>query len=382
MRLFTASCTLGSRSSRWPKRWDCPICAERCRRTTTRPAWSAPRPRRHSPRTPSTISTPNSTRSSTLSPEKYPNPWNIDTFKNQGIYCRIGSRSFKCNQTSSRTDNYITNDYNLTCFEADGRCNWWIWLDRSSSCQTDVDGERFGIRGQPARSADELHRRPPDHAQHSIRSSHFRSSVTSNSPAHHAQLLFGHHHRYWGRTMLSKVQNLKTKTGCLLQKKKSPGVFQQWVELLKIINECFYGPSIDEKISDEMLPKIQSLLKLHGSASHQLIHNYQLERMKTSAEDCGLGSVTVRALFVNESLTLDILNARNLKPTDSGASADPYLKVQLMPSDKFPDSTGLKSKVHKNTLFPLFEETFSRWLCTPSTIDLNLITLLDVFFYY
>jgi len=144
-----------------------------------------------------------------------------------------------------------------------------------------------------------------------------------------------------------------------IEKKKSPGVFQQWVELLKIINECFYGPSIDEKISDEMLPKIQSLLKLHGSASHQLIHNYQLERMKTSAEDCGLGSVTVRALFVNESLTLDILNARNLKPTDSGASADPYLKVQLMPSDKFPDSTGLKSKVHKNTLFPLFEETFS-----------------------
>ena len=107
---------------------------------------------------------------------------------------------------------------------------------------------------------------------------------------------------------------------------------------------------------------MQLLLKLHGSESERLIHQYQLERMSMATQDCAMGSIAVRAVFVNDTLTLDILNCRNLKAVDSGGSADPYVKVQLMPVDKFPDAVVYKSKVHKNTLFPLFDETFSRWL--------------------
>ena len=137
-------------------------------------------------------------------------------------------------------------------------------------------------------------------------------------------------------------------------------MFQQWSELLKIINECFYGPLSEEQLCDELLAKIKLLLKLHGSESDRLIHQYQLERMGVASQDSALGSITVRAVFVNDTLTLDILNCRNLKATDSGGSADPYVKVQLMPADKFLDAVVYKSKVHKNTLFPLFDETFSR----------------------
>jgi len=144
-----------------------------------------------------------------------------------------------------------------------------------------------------------------------------------------------------------------------IEKKKNPGVFQQWSELLKIINECFYGPLSEEQLCDELLAKIKLLLKLHGSESDRLIHQYQLERMGVASQDSALGSITVRAVFVNDTLTLDILNCRNLKATDSGGSADPYFKVQLMPADKFLDAVVYKSKVHKNTLFPLFDETFS-----------------------
>lgn len=144
------------------------------------------------------------------------------------------------------------------------------------------------------------------------------------------------------------------------QKKRSPGVFQQWSELLKTINECFYGPQSDDQVTDELLTKIKLLLKLHGSESERLIHQYQLERMNMASQDGARGSITVRAVFVNDTLTLDILNCRNLKAMDSGGSANPYVKVQLMPADKFPDAPVFKSKVYKNTLFPLIDEKFSR----------------------
>jgi Ca2+-dependent lipid-binding protein len=44
---------------------------------------------------------------------------------------------------------------------------------------------------------------------------------------------------------------------------------------------------------------------------------------------------------------------------DANGSADPYVKVQLLPIQQFPDAAILKSKVHKRTLFPLFEESFT-----------------------
>ena len=82
---------------------------------------------------------------------------------------------------------------------------------------------------------------------------------------------------------------------------------------------------------------------------------YHLER-KTGAGD-GLGTLAVRALFVDETLTLEILHGRNLKKMDVGGSADPYVKVQLLVPDTLPPTQ--KTKVQKNTLLPLFDETFT-----------------------
>ena len=106
---------------------------------------------------------------------------------------------------------------------------------------------------------------------------------------------------------------------------------------------------------DESLAKVVRLLRLHGTDSGYLMRLYHLER-KTGAGD-GLGTLAVRALFVDETLTLEILNGRNLKKMDVGGSADPYVKVQLLVPDTFPPTQ--KTKVQKNTLLPLFDETFT-----------------------
>lgn len=159
-------------------------------------------------------------------------------------------------------------------------------------------------------------------------------------------------------------QLLNERKMCRPQKKKVPSIFRQWEDTLNTINECFYGPDpVDPETADGMIVKIQSLLKMHGAESSYLILQYQLERMRDAQQESGpprLGSVTVRALFVDDQLIVDVLNGRNLQPMDVGGSADPYVKIQLMPDDKFPNAELFKTKVHKNTLYPLFDETFTR----------------------
>ena len=110
-----------------------------------------------------------------------------------------------------------------------------------------------------------------------------------------------------------------------------------------------------------MLTKIRWLLKLHGSETAELVHLYRLERIRQQdgvTDSSRFGSLTVRAAFVDDQLTIEVLNGRNLKPMDSSGSSDPYVKIQLLPASQFPDAAELKTKVHKNTLFPLFDETF------------------------
>ena len=108
---------------------------------------------------------------------------------------------------------------------------------------------------------------------------------------------------------------------------------------------------------EEVLGKIRHLLKLHGSESGYLIQQYHLERMAQTCDDVQLGTVAVRAVFVDDKLKVDVLNARNLKRTD--AKANPYVKIQLIPRDKLPESAIHKTKVQKNTVFPLFDENFT-----------------------
>lgn len=127
-----------------------------------------------------------------------------------------------------------------------------------------------------------------------------------------------------------------------------------------VIDHCFRLPdSEDEDVDDDVLAKIRWLLRLHGADTSELIHLYRLERMAESERDRGLGSLTVRAVFVDDNLNIDVLNARNLRRMDATGSADPYVKLQLLPSHHFPDAVVLKTKVQKNTLFPLFDDSFT-----------------------
>lgn len=53
------------------------------------------------------------------------------------------------------------------------------------------------------------------------------------------------------------------------------------------------------------------------------------------------------------------MNARNLVAADSGGVCDPFVRVYLIPEDKFDSTAKYKTKTQSKTLFPLFDEKFS-----------------------
>uniref|UniRef100_A0A3Q1G3X3 Synaptotagmin IIa n=1 Tax=Acanthochromis polyacanthus TaxID=80966 RepID=A0A3Q1G3X3_9TELE len=64
---------------------------------------------------------------------------------------------------------------------------------------------------------------------------------------------------------------------------------------------------------------------------------------------------TLICLQINPQLTVGILQAADLLSMDSGGTSDPYVKVFVLPDKKKKFDT----KVHKKTLNPVFNETFT-----------------------
>lgn len=59
--------------------------------------------------------------------------------------------------------------------------------------------------------------------------------------------------------------------------------------------------------------------------------------------------------FNNNSLAVTVLQAEELPALDMGGTSDPYVKVYLLPDKK----KKFETKVHRKTLSPVFNETFT-----------------------
>ncbi|XP_026805055.1 protein unc-13 homolog 4B isoform X2 [Rhopalosiphum maidis] len=110
----------------------------------------------------------------------------------------------------------------------------------------------------------------------------------------------------------------------------------------------------------ETIQKLEALLHLHTLDTVNLIHEYYLERLQKQKEmqDANEGVLTVKLIFINNVLKVDILNANGIKAMDSNGFSDPFIKVRLLPKDKFQHATKPTTAVQKKTLYPLFDECF------------------------
>lgn len=71
--------------------------------------------------------------------------------------------------------------------------------------------------------------------------------------------------------------------------------------------------------TSDTLKRVEYLLKLHGMETRELIHQYHLERWQEqqATAEPKMGLLTVRAQFIEDNLKIEVMNARNLTPTDS-----------------------------------------------------------------
>ncbi|KAL0130108.1 hypothetical protein PUN28_002009 [Cardiocondyla obscurior] len=145
-----------------------------------------------------------------------------------------------------------------------------------------------------------------------------------------------------------------------LEKRRPPSFYSNLHRTLHTLIR-FFNLGADETANVQVLQKIEQLLKLHGLETAELIHRYHQERVEEQKEmeEPSYGLVSVKAYFLDNSLNIQILNARNLHCMDSNGKCDSYVKIRLLPEEKFTDIKAPKTHVQKETLFPLFDETFN-----------------------
>lgn len=145
-----------------------------------------------------------------------------------------------------------------------------------------------------------------------------------------------------------------------LEKRRPPSFFSNLYQTLHILIGFFKQG--DKAISnDEVLSRIERMLSLHGMETTDLIHQIHLERLaeQRAMINPTYGMLTVRLQFVHDTLRIEVMNARNLHPMDNNGSCDPYVKIHILPEEKFAGITKPRTKTHKRNLFPLFDESFT-----------------------
>ncbi|KRT85512.1 C2 domain containing protein, partial [Oryctes borbonicus] len=98
-----------------------------------------------------------------------------------------------------------------------------------------------------------------------------------------------------------------------------------------------------------------------GLETPDLIHQVHIDLWKENqnSEESSLGQLTVKMKFEENDLKVDILNAKNLVPMDSNGSSDSFVRVHLLPEERFTNIPKPKTQTQHKTLFPLFDESFT-----------------------
>uniref|UniRef100_A0A1B6D354 C2 domain-containing protein n=1 Tax=Clastoptera arizonana TaxID=38151 RepID=A0A1B6D354_9HEMI len=132
-----------------------------------------------------------------------------------------------------------------------------------------------------------------------------------------------------------------------LEKRRPPSFFANLKQTLKVLIGFFKQG--DKPTTNEVMERIDRLLTLYGLETWDLITQVHLERLKEQREltTPTLGMLTVKLQFVHDTLRIEVMNARNLRPADNNGSCDPYVKVHLIPEDKFAGVTRPRTKTHK-----------------------------------
>ncbi|ELU07462.1 hypothetical protein CAPTEDRAFT_226475 [Capitella teleta] len=103
-------------------------------------------------------------------------------------------------------------------------------------------------------------------------------------------------------------------------------------------------------------------LEMNKAQTKDLIARYYVEKLREQEryEENKFGTLSVRVYYNTDAeiLSVEVLNARNVIPLDPNGLSDPFVLIELCPSQIFPKQTVQQTQVIKNTLNPTFDESF------------------------
>ncbi|KAF2898858.1 hypothetical protein ILUMI_07316 [Ignelater luminosus] len=144
-----------------------------------------------------------------------------------------------------------------------------------------------------------------------------------------------------------------------IERRRPPSFFANLRETLELMVKCF--KQTEETSTCGNLRRVQYLLEINGMETTQLIHQVHLDRWKEQQKlkTSPYGELTVRLQFQNHDLKIEVINARDLIPMDSNGFSDSFVRIFLLPEEKFTNVQKPKTQTHNKNLFPLYDETFT-----------------------
>ncbi|KAL7046723.1 hypothetical protein ACKWTF_002694 [Chironomus riparius] len=148
-----------------------------------------------------------------------------------------------------------------------------------------------------------------------------------------------------------------------INEKMVPEIFSNLLKTFKKLNQIISSKNdikLQERI-DQTLYKLQC----YGQETDELILQYYKDRYKIQKDISNESPIqnsflTIYCCFIDDTIKIEILNARNLPTNELNKKCDSYVKVQFVPQQKFPHFQSFKTKVQHNTIFPLYDETFQK----------------------
>jgi len=144
---------------------------------------------------------------------------------------------------------------------------------------------------------------------------------------------------------------------------KSPAFYSRLGASLEILQRFFHaeghGVPMDA-LKGDLFDATSRSLKLNGMSTEALVDAFHEERLRDqeSQETQEFGSLAVRVYFHHDSLSVEILNAKNVIPLDTNGLSDPFVIIELLPRQLFEACVEQQTVVHKRTLNPVFDECF------------------------
>jgi hypothetical protein len=103
----------------------------------------------------------------------------------------------------------------------------------------------------------------------------------------------------------------------LLSFQREQSFFKKFHNILHNLAELF--KQFNERLDLSDLTDLEQLVQVHEMDTWELVHQYRLEQLseQKAMQTSSHGLLTVRMMFLEATLMIEILNARNLQPISS-----------------------------------------------------------------